>query len=200
MEGRAPSRVMEGRAPSRPLVPGTRPRRSVALHVCRPAVRCPLEGRAPSRPLAVAWRPRRSVALQITSNRRAATTERGPPCLSSGRAMPSGGTRSVACYGGTRSVASPSTRYAATTERGPTDHSRTCAHGARKLRHKRLKQWPVGGTACSSGDLLGRIVPAEKRQHLVEDQGVGCHGLARVDRRPALPVAESSAGFLDDRR
>jgi hypothetical protein len=33
--GRNPMALLEGRAPSRPLAPGTRPRRSVALHITR---------------------------------------------------------------------------------------------------------------------------------------------------------------------
>ena len=58
----------------------------------------------------------RSVASPST--RYAATTERGPPCLSSGRAMPSGGTRSVASLG---------RGLAATTERGPPNYPKTWA-------------------------------------------------------------------------
>jgi len=49
---------------SSPHQPRKRPRRSVALQVCRPANQRPLEGRAPSRPSGQGTRPRQSVALK----------------------------------------------------------------------------------------------------------------------------------------
>jgi len=42
--------------------------------------------------------------------------------------------------GGTRSVASIGPGHTATTERGPPDHPKTCAHSAHKLRSKRLME------------------------------------------------------------
>ena len=55
---------------------------------------------------------------RTSADRLSATTERGPPCLSSGGAMPSGGTRFVASLG---------RGLAATTERGPPNYPKTRA-------------------------------------------------------------------------
>ena len=88
---------------------------------------------------------------RTSADRLSATTERGPPCLSSGGAMPSGGTRFVASVstGNTATTElGPRTsadRLSATTERGP-----PCLSSGRAM--------PSGGTRSVAS--LGRGLAA----------------------------------------